>query len=286
MELQRAVCDISVKALSDESSGVEATVLTVDATMENVLLARRAPPSKEGGAETAERSRVDLEVSRVDFDRAWEARRALETGDVRLRAACALTLDAALFGGWVKVRHLEVQRSHEVRMAAGSASYWSGGENGLPKGPDLAAHLRELKGLITKVLNSGAAAPEAQDEEGKEEKEEDLRRLGGGVLKRVTFDEVMGYEFQLGLPLSLRSARTFASLTVHVPALEFETSMRFGDAADDWEMLANSGETYSMRYIVGSEVRTYIRRNVVGRSVDDRGGRSIGRSVRFEIATG
>ena len=98
MELQRAVCDISVKALSDESSGVEATVLTVDATMENVLLARRAPPSKEGGAETAKRSRADLEVSRVDFDRAWEARRALETGDVRLRAECALTLDAALFG--------------------------------------------------------------------------------------------------------------------------------------------------------------------------------------------
>ena len=209
---------------------------------------------------------------------------------MRLDVACSLKMDVSLYGT-VAVRDVEVRRSREILVPAAPSSSsmpWSG-----LSGDDPLSYLREIGDRIAAILDpnhddsgvgtgdgSGVGAGVGTGDgsgdgsgvgsgvgtgvgigDGEEETSgggsTDGDRLKKKIgLEKVTFDKLMGYEFHFGLPMFLTNPDTFSSLRVQVPALEAETSVYFGDAAEDWQVLANDDETYSMRYIVGMEVNT------------------------------
>jgi hypothetical protein len=174
----------------------------------------------------------------------------LQKGDVRLDVACSLKMDVSLYGT-VAVRDVEVRRSREILVPAAPSSSsmpWSG-----LSGDDPLSYLREIGDRIAAILDPNHDDEEETSGGGSTDGDRLKKKIG---LEKVTFDKLMGYEFHFGLPMFLTNPDTFSSLRVQVPALEAETSVYFGDAAEDWQVLANDDETYSMRYIVGVEVNT------------------------------
>jgi hypothetical protein len=174
----------------------------------------------------------------------------LQKGDVRLDVACSLKMDVSLYGT-VAVRDVEVRRSREILVPAAPSSSsmpWSG-----LSGDDPLSYLREIGDRIAAILDPNHDDEEETSGGGSTDGDRLKKKIG---LEKVTFDKLMGYEFHFGLPMFLTNPDTFSSLRVQVPALEAETSVYFGDAAEDWQVLANDDETYSMRYIVGMEVNT------------------------------
>ena len=169
---------------------------------------------------------------------------------MRLDVACSLKMDVSLYGT-VAVRDVEVRRSREILVPAAPSSSsmpWSG-----LSGDDPLSYLREIGDRIAAILDPNHDDEEETSGGGSTDGDRLKKKIG---LEKVTFDKLMGYEFHFGLPMFLTNPDTFSSLRVQVPALEAETSVYFGDAAEDWQVLANDDETYSMRYIVGMEVNT------------------------------
>ena len=169
---------------------------------------------------------------------------------MRLDVACSLKMDVSLYGT-VAVRDVEVRRSREILVPAAPSSSsmpWSG-----LSGDDPLSYLREIGDRIAAILDPNHDDEEETSGGGSTDGDRLKKKIG---LEKVTFDKLMGYEFHFGLPMFLTNPDTFSSLRVQVPALEAETSFYFGDAAEDWQVLANDDETYSMRYIVGMEVNT------------------------------
>ena len=169
---------------------------------------------------------------------------------MRLDVACSLKMDVSLYGT-VAVRDVEVRRSREILVPAAPSSSsmpWSG-----LSGDDPLSYLREIGDRIAAILDPNHDDEEETSGRGSTDGDRLKKKIG---LEKVTFDKLMGYEFHFGLPMFLTNPDTFSSLRVQVPALEAETSVYFGDAAEDWQVLANDDETYSMRYIVGVEVNT------------------------------
>lgn len=73
--LKQAECSLAAEALADESTGITADLLKVHMDFENFLLASRT--------RSEERGKVEVAVTDVDFDLAWETLRAIKVGSLR-----------------------------------------------------------------------------------------------------------------------------------------------------------------------------------------------------------